>query len=157
MDNRLWTISKNNLLTLDVDKEVKMLKEIHPQQGNGNRSKLEVPRINLGIGNTGETEMEIGRSPAHHGSLFGCQELNSVNRSRLRSPGKTETEAPESTKNSLLDKISHRNRREEQQTSSGTGARTGVGTGSGTGPSGWKGASTCQTTSFPSPSKTSCR
>ena len=28
-------------------------------------------------------------------------------------PGKTETEALESTRNSLLDKISHRNRREE--------------------------------------------
>ena len=33
--------------------------------------------------------------------------------------GKTETEAPESTKNSLSDKISHRKRRDVQQTSSG--------------------------------------
>ena len=45
----------NSPSTLDVDYEVKVLQEIHPQQGNGNRSKLEVPRIYLGIGTAGET------------------------------------------------------------------------------------------------------
>ena len=41
-------------------------------------------------------------------------------------PGKTETEALESTKNSLSDRISCRKRRDEQQTSSGRGAGTGT-------------------------------
>ena len=72
-------------------------------------------------------------------------------------PGKTETEAPESTRNALSDKISSRNRREEQQTSSGTGAGTGARTGSGTGRTGWTGSSTCRITSIQSPSKASCR
>ena len=54
-NHRLRTISMNSPSTLDVDYEVKVLQEIHPQQGNGNRSKLEVPRIYLGIGTAGET------------------------------------------------------------------------------------------------------
>ena len=44
-------------------------------------------------------------------------------------PGKTDTKALESTKNSLSKKLSLRKRREEQQTSSGTIARTGASTG----------------------------
>ena len=57
-------------------------------------------------------------------------------------------EVLESTKNSLSERISCRKRREEQQTSSGTGARTG--------PAGWMGSSTCQTTSFPTPRMAFC-
>ena len=62
------------------------------------------------------------------------------------------TEAPELMRNSLSDKMSQRNRREEQQTLSGTEA----GSGTETGLAGWTGASTCLTTSFPSPSTVSC-
>ena len=62
-------------------------------------------------------------------------------------PGNTETEAPESTKNSLSERISFKNRREKLQNS-------GSGSGSGSGsslkkPAGWKGRSTCRTASFP--------
>ena len=67
-------------------------------------------------------------------------------------PGNTETEAPESKRNSLSEKISQRKKREEHQILSGTGAETGTGTG----PAGWLGASTCRTTSFPNPSTASC-
>ena len=42
-------------------------------------------------------------------------------------PGKTDKEAPESTKNSLSERTSFRKRSNEQQTSSGMGAGTGVG------------------------------
>ena len=43
--------------------------------------------------------------------------------------GKTDTEAPEFTKNSLSERISCRKRRVEQQTYSGTGAGIGAGGG----------------------------
>ena len=57
-------------------------------------------------------------------------------------PGNTETEAPESTKNSLSERISFRNRREKLQNSgSGSGSSSKKLTG-------WKGRSTCRTASF---------
>ena len=55
-------------------------------------------------------------------------------------PGKTETEAPESTRNSRPDRISRTNRREGQLILS-KGATVA--------PAGWIGESTCRTTRFP--------
>ena len=68
--------------------------------------------------------------------------------------GKTDTEAPESTKNSLSDRISFRKMREEQQISSGTEARGGAGAEEGL--AGWMGVSTCLTASFPTWNTVSC-
>ena len=56
-------------------------------------------------------------------------------------PGNTDTKAPESTRNSLLERMSFRKRRVELQNSSGAEATGG-------GPAGWTGVSTCQTTGF---------
>ena len=68
-------------------------------------------------------------------------------------PGNTETEAPESTKNSLSERISFRNRREKLHN-----LDAGSGSGSGSSskkPAGWKGRSTCRTASFPIPNRAS--
>ena len=62
-----------------------MLKEIRPQKGKGEWIKLEIPRINLGIGTTGKRENDDARATAHHGSPVGCQELNFIDRGRLQS------------------------------------------------------------------------
>ena len=72
-------------------------------------------------------------------------------------PGSTETEAPESTKNSRSDRISLRNRREKLHNS---GSGTGFFSGSDSGfilkkLAGWKGSSTCLTASFPNPGRVS--
>ena len=64
-------------------------------------------------------------------------------------PGNTDTEAPESTKNFLSERISFRNRREKLQNSgSGSGSSSKK-------PAGWKGRSTCRTASFPTPYRVS--
>ena len=61
-------------------------------------------------------------------------------------PGKTETEAPESTRNSLSESMSYRNRREKLHIS-GSGSGSGSGSASKK-PAGLKGSSTCRTASF---------
>ena len=83
---------------------------------------MKIPGINLGTGTTGETAY-------HRRTLSADDDFG---------PRNTETEAPESTRNSLPDRTSFRNRRVELQNSSGAedmGETTG-----------WTGESTCLTT-----------
>ena len=67
-------------------------------------------------------------------------------------PGNTETEASESTRKSLSDRISFRNSRDEQQTSSETeaGMETRMEL------AGWMGISICRTACFPRLYMVSC-
>ena len=69
-------------------------------------------------------------------------------------PGNMDTEASESTRNSLSDRISLRNNREEQNTSCSSG--TEAGTEIGTELAGWTGTSTCWTAGFLRLYKVSC-
>ena len=64
-------------------------------------------------------------------------------------PGNTDTEAPESTKNSRSERISFRKMRDELRNSSGAEATGGE-------LAGWMGVSTCRTASFPTWNKVSC-
>ena len=64
-------------------------------------------------------------------------------------PGNTDTEAPESTKNSGSDRMSFRKMRKELQNSSGAEARGGE-------PAGLMGVSACRTASFPTWYMVSC-
>ena len=62
--------------------------------------------------------------------------------------GNTETEAPESTRNSRLERMSVTNRRAELQNSAEAEVTEG--------PAGWTGVSTYQTTRFPKRNSVSC-
>ena len=64
-------------------------------------------------------------------------------------PGNTNTEAPELTRNSWLDRIFLRKMREELQNSTGAEAIGGES-------AGWTGVSTCRTASFPTWNMVSC-
>ena len=63
-------------------------------------------------------------------------------------PGNTETEAPESTRNSRSERISFTNRRVGLQNSPGAVATEG--------PAGWTEVSTCRTTRFPKRNRVFC-
>ena len=100
-----------------------------------------------------EPEPQKKRRGIRHDPLHIIGELSAVKRWIPLSeddlgPGNTETEAPESTRNSRLESIPFTNRRVELQSSSGAEATGGL--------AGWTIVFTCQTTCFPKRNKVSC-
>ena len=93
-----------------------------------------------------ENHRGISRVPLHTiGDLSAVKRQTPSNEEDL-GLGNTDMEAPESTRNSKLERMSFRKRRVELQNSSGAEATRGE-------PAGWTGVSTCLTTRFPTRTK----
>ena len=87
-----------------------MLQKICAEERDGHRSQLEIPGINLGTGSQ-ENLREMRREP-----LQNMNEPSAVSRQipwteEDLGPGNTETEAPESMRNSRPERISCTNKR----------------------------------------------
>ena len=148
--HRLQTLSMNNIPPFDVDKEVKALQEICTKKRNRYWSQLELLESFPQENQRGMILVPLQTI----GEPSAVRRQTSLEESDL-GPGNTETEAPESNKNSRLERISCRNSREKLHCS-GTGSWSGTGSDNSLEkPAGWKESSTCQTASFPTPSRVS--
>ena len=104
------TVGMHNPTTFDVVEKVEVLQNICSKERNRYRSKLEIPRVYFRSGATGEMERDNMGTATYHGRSVSRQKTNSVVGGRLR-PGKTDTEAPESTKNSIRQDILQKDER----------------------------------------------
>ena len=100
----------HHLLSFDVDQKVEMLQKISSKERNRDWSKLERP-----------SKLDPALQENRRGIiLVPLQIIGDPSAVRRRTPseevdfgpGNTETEAPESTRNSLSERMSFRNRRE---------------------------------------------
>ena len=92
-DDGLRTVCMDYFKSLDVDKEVEMLKEVCSEERDGYWCKLEVPRIHLGSRATRKTERDDTRTTTYHRRTISCQKSNTVvgrsSRSRKNRQGGT--------------------------------------------------------------------